>query len=191
MIDAAVTHIATQLNQHLKSSFDLQEDVVVISNILEQDGNVAAHINNKLVVFLINIERDTSPQQQRNGRAAGGERSLVSHPPIYLNLYLMFAGHFSGKNYPEALKFISNTIGFFQGRPVFDHQNSPDLDRRIDRLALDIENLDLKDLGALWGALSGKYLPSILYKVRMVALDSGDVQDRQPALQKPQSSFNQ
>ena len=41
MIDAAITHIAGELNQYLKRSFDLTEDLVVISNILEQDGSVA------------------------------------------------------------------------------------------------------------------------------------------------------
>lgn len=189
MIDAAISHIAGQLNQYLKSVFELSEDVVVISNILEQDGNVASHINNKLVVFLVNIERDTSPQRQSNGMP-GGERAVVGFPPIYLNLYLMFAGHFSGKNYPEALKFVSNTIAFFQGHPVFDHHNSPDLDRRIDKLVLDIENLNLKDLGSLWGALSGKYLPSVLYKIRMVSVDAGDVKTQVPTLKTPQNSFN-
>ncbi len=189
MIDAAISHIASQLNQHLKGLFELSEDVVVISNILEQDGNVASHINNKLVVFLVNIEKDASPQRKPNS-APGGDRLVAGVPPSQLNLYLMFAGHFSGKNYPEALKFISNTIAYFQERPVFDRQNSSDMDPRIDKLMLDIENLNLKDLGALWGALSGKYLPSILYKVRMVTVDAGEVKKPTPSLKTPQSSLN-
>ena len=40
MIYAAVSHISSQLNQFLKRSFDLVEDVVVMSNILEQDGTL-------------------------------------------------------------------------------------------------------------------------------------------------------
>ncbi|MCH8292601.1 DUF4255 domain-containing protein, partial [Candidatus Poribacteria bacterium] len=127
MIDSAISHIASQLNQFLKRSFDLNEDIVVISNILEQDGNLASHIDNKLVVFLVNIEKDTVPHRQPNGNTVGGNRSMISYPPVYLNFYLMFAAHFSGNNYLEALKFISNTISFFQRRPLFDHQNTPDL----------------------------------------------------------------
>jgi hypothetical protein len=190
MIDSAISHIASQLNQYLRRSFDLTEDVVVISNILEQDGSVASHIDNKLVVFLVNIEKDAVAHRQTNGNMSGGDRSVISYPPIYLNLYLMFAGNFSGNNYLESLKFVSNTISFFQRRPVFDHQNTPDLDSRIDKLVMDIENVNITDLNNLWSVLSGRYLPSILYKVRMVAFDSGDVITRVPKLKEPQSSVS-
>jgi len=190
MIDSAISHIASQLNQYLRRSFDLAEDVVVISNILEQDGSLASHIDNKLVVFLVNIEKDTVAHRQPNGNMVGGDRSVISYPPIYLNLYLMFAGNFSGNNYLESLKFVSNTISFFQRRPVFDHQNTPDLDGRIDKLVMDIENIKITDLNNLWSVLSGRYLPSILYKVRMVTFDSGDVITQVPTLKEPQSSVS-
>ncbi len=181
MIDAAVSHIVGQLNQYLRRSFDLTEDIAVISNILDQYGNLASNINNKLLAFLVNIEKDAVAHRKPNGNMVGGDQSVISYPPIYLNLYLMFAGNFSGSNYLESLKFISNTISFFQGSPVFDHHNTPDLDKRIDKLVMDIENVDITDLNSLWSVLSGRYMPSILYKVRMVAFDSGDVITRVPS----------
>jgi hypothetical protein len=177
VIDSAVSLIAAQLNQFLRRSLELSEDVVVVSNILEQDGTVAPNIDNKIVVFLTNIEKDTMPQAQPRAQAAGAGvgRTTVTTAPLYLNLYLMVAAYFNGSNYPEALKFISNTVHFFQSQPVLDHANTPDMDPRIDRLVLDIENLDIQQLSNLWGVLSGKYLPSVLYKVRMVAVDAGAV----------------
>jgi hypothetical protein len=176
MIHAAVSHISSQLNQFLKRSFDLNEDVVVLSNILEQDGTLAPNINNKLVVFLVNVEKETA--SSRPGNLGGFERSASTYPPVYLNLYVMVAGSFGCSNYAEALKFLSNTVSFFQRQPVFDHQVTPELDKRIDKLALDIENLNIQDLSSLWGILSGKYQPSILYKVRMVAFDAGDIRSQ-------------
>lgn len=173
MIYGAVSHIASQLNQFLKRSFDLSEDVVVVSNILEQDGTLAPNINNKLVVFLVNVERDTTSSRQ--GNLSSFALSAATYPPVFLNLYVMIAGNFNCSNYPEALKFLSNAVSFFQRQPVFDHQLTPDLDRRISKLALDIENLNIQDLSSLWGILSGKYQPSILYKVRMVSFDAGDI----------------
>ena len=189
MIDSAISHIASQLNQFLKRLFNLTEDIVVISNLVEQDGTIASDVTNKVVVFLVNIQKDTVPYRQATSTAAGSDRSVVTSPPLYLNVYLMVAGHFS--NYPEALKMMSHAISFFQRRPVFDHQNTPDLDRRIQRLAMDIENLNIQDLSNLWGVISGKYLPSILYKVRMVAFDAGDVTAQVPTLKEPASSVNQ
>lgn len=188
MIDEAVNHIVSRLNQHLRRSPDLVEDAVVVSNILEQDGSVVSNVENKLVAFLVNIQKDTMPHRQVNGTATGADRSVVTHRPVYLNLYLMFAAHFSGNNYQDALRSISNTINFFQSVPVFNHQNSPDLDERIEKLVLDIENLSMHELSTLWGVLSGKYMPSVLYRVRMIAFDSGDVVEQVSTSRVPQSS---
>jgi len=190
MIDAAISHISGELNQFLKRSFDLDEDVVVVSNILEQDGSVASHVNNKIVISLINIQQDTVPFRQQNIAGVGPARSVVTNPPVFFNLYLMFASYFSGNNYHEGLKFISSTINYFQGQPVFDRSNSPGLASNIDKLILDIENLNMSDLSGVWGMLSGKYLPSVLYKMRMVTIDSGAVIKQATSFTQPQLSVN-
>ena len=188
MIDSAITHLANQLNQYLRRTVDLNEDIVVVSNIVEQDGQLSPHVNNKLLMFLINITKDTVPTHKNSGNGAGADRSTVKYPPLFLNLHLMIAGHFNGSNYPEALKFISHAVSFFQRRPLFDHHNTPDLDNRIEKLILDMENLSVHDLSTLWGVLSGKYLPSVLYRVRMVAYDADDVVSQAPTLKAPEPS---
>ena len=182
MIDVAINHIATNVNQQLMRSFGLSEDVVVVSNLLEQDGSVATHVNNKIVLSLVNIEKESAVMSQQRGGASSAMRSVVSNPPIYFNLYLMFASYFSGSNYQEGLKFISQTIGYFQGQNVFDQQNSPGLDRNISKLMMEVYNLDITNLSNLWGVLSGKYLPSVLYKVRMVMVDSNTVRSQTMAI---------
>ena len=189
MIDTAINHIASNVNQHLMRSFGLNEDVVVVSNILEQDGTVATHVNNKIVVSLVNIEKESVPLNNVGHAPATAMRRTVSNPPVYVNLYLMFASYFSGSNYQEGLKFISNTINYLQGQSVFDQRNSPELDRNIDKLVMDIHNLDITDLSNLWGVLSGKYLPSVLYKVRMVTVDAGAVKDQIPSVTKPTATI--
>ncbi len=189
MIDSAISHIASQLNQSLKRSFDLPEDIVVISNLLEQDGTIVADVNNKVVISLVNLEKETTPLRQSATSSALQNRAVVNAPPLYFNIYLLVSACFSGSNYPEALKFISSTISYFQGQPSFDHLNTPDLDRGIDRLVLDIENMNFQELSNLWGIMSGRYLPSILYKVRMVTFDSDSVKQRVTLLQKPETSL--
>lgn len=173
MIDAALGHIAGQLNQALQRRFRIAEDLVVLSNILEQDGSMATHIADKLVMSLVNIEKETVTM--RRAQHAGAEKAAVTSPPVCLNLSVMFAANFSGANYAEALKFISSTIAFFQARSTIDRQNTPELDPRIEKLTLEIQNLGITELNNLWGILSGKYQPSILYKVRMLTLDAGEI----------------
>ena len=187
MIDTAINHIASNVNQHLMRTFGLNEDVVVVSNILEQDGTVATHVNNKIVVSLVNIEKEAVALGNPGRPAATAARRTVTSPPIYVNLYLMFASYFSGSNYQEGLKFISNTIRYLQGQSVFDQRNSPGLDPAIEKLTMDIHNLDITDLSNLWGVLSGKYLPSVLYKVRTVTVDADAVTDQVPVVTRPET----
>lgn len=182
MIDTAINHVATNVNQHLMRTFGLNEDVVVVSNILEQDGTVATHVNNKIVVSLVNIEKESVALN--NAGAPTAMRRTVTSPPLYVNLYLMFASYFSGSNYQEGLKFISNTIHYLQGQSVFDQHNSPELDRNINKLTIEMHNLDITDLSNLWGVLSGKYLPSVLYKLRMVTVDADAVKDQTQSILK-------
>jgi len=100
---------------------------------------------------------------------------------------VLFAANFSSANYPEALKFISSSIGFFQARPVIDQQNTPDLDARIEKVTLEIQNLSIMELSNLWGILSGKYMPSILYKVRMLTIDSQEISGEVPTILEPRA----
>lgn len=188
MIYAAVHHIAQQLNQYLKNTFDLSEDIAVLSNIVEQDGSLAANAANKMVVCLVSIEKDATPGHLPGRTPSGGRMAEVSYPPIHTNLYVLFAGNFNGKNYGESLKFLSYTIGFFQRNPLFTRQNSPELDPRIAKLSLDIENLNMKDLSSLWSVLSGKYLPSVLYKIRMVSFDAHAIASRVPGVTEPRTT---
>ena len=60
MIDAALSLLAGQLNQHLRGSFDLTEDLVVLSNLHEQNGALVPLVANKVVLFLTGIERETA-----------------------------------------------------------------------------------------------------------------------------------
>ena len=190
MIGAAITGIASQLNQSLRRTFKVGEDLVVVSNLSEPDGSLVSQVANKLVLFLVNIEKDTLPYRPSAVSHASLGRAGINQAPVPLNLMLMFAATFSGTNYPEALKFISHTIGFFQSRPVFDHTNTPELDQRIDKLMLDIENLGIADLSNLWGILGGKYMPSVLYRMRMVAIDSGQLSGQAPYVSQPDAGVS-
>ena len=186
MIDAALAHIAGQLNLALRrAQGGVQEDMVVLANPVDLQGRVADNVSNKLMLFLVNIERETLAYRD-SSRGAGPGRDVVGSTPAHLNLSVMCAAHFEGANYAESLKRIANAIAFFQGRPVFNHQNTPDLDPRINKLTLEIENLDTASLSHLWGVLGGRYLPSVLYKVRMVTVDPGDVRAQPTRVAQPE-----
>ena len=184
MINLAIQLLAGQLNQHLRRTYALNQDMVVVSNLLDMDGSVVPNTHNKLVIFLTNIEKDSVPGPSA-GAQGFGERILQRNSALHFNLYVMMTANFTGNNYAEALKVLSSTISFFQRNPLFSHHTSPEMDKRIEKLALDIENLSVQDLSNLWGALGGKYMPSILYRVRMVTFDSDEIIGRQPVVTMP------
>ena len=171
MIHHAVGHIVRQLNTYLKGQFDLPEDVAVLSGLVEQDGAVDPRIYNKLVFTLVNVEKEAFSSPCVREMPSLGGRVTVRSAPLHLAVLLLVSANFPGTNYEEALKFISHAALFFQGNPVFTRENAPDLPPGIERLTLEIENLEIRDLSSLWSILSGKYLPSIQYRMRLVTLD--------------------
>jgi hypothetical protein len=185
MIDLALQAIVGQLNQALRTGFAIREDIAVLGNVLEQDGSVGALLDNRIVVSLVNIERETLAQRAPRLGAHPLARSVVTEEPVHLVLSVLFAANFGGSNYGEGLKMISATVGFFQSRPVLDPLNTPGLDRRIDRLALDIANLSVAELSNLWSILSGRYLPSVLYRVRLVSVDRDQVKGTLSPVARP------
>lgn len=187
MIDSAVTQVAGRLNEFLKRHANVTYDIVRTSNLAELDGTAVTDTENKVLVFLVNVERETLPFNNLPTRSGVG-RSADSSPSVHLTLSIMVAANFSGRHYPDALKFLANSVSFFQRNPIFDHSNTPDLEGRIDRLVLDIENLSITDLSNLWGILGGKYVPSILYKMRMVTFNARDVISQTPPISASDTS---
>ncbi|PKM20954.1 MAG: DUF4255 domain-containing protein [Gammaproteobacteria bacterium HGW-Gammaproteobacteria-15] len=185
MIAKTLSQLAAQLNRFLRHSFTLEEDIVLVSNLNEADGTVLTQVNNKLALFLVGVEKEAASRVKTTLLDTGFVRSANSAPPLHLNLYVMLAANFNGTNYSDALTLLSASISFFQRNPLFTHQNLPDLDPAIERLALDMENLSIQDASNLWGMLSGKYLPSVLYKVRMISFDGADIYSQSSLLRKP------
>lgn len=179
MIYLAMSHIASELNQALRRSSLAGEDIVVLANPVEADGKADGIATNKVILFLAGIERDTLPGRQAENHG------LAYHAPTWLNVYVMAAANFPGRSYPDSLKYLSRVIAYFQAHPVFDRHSSPAMDEKIDKLILDMENLDRRELNNLWGMFGGKYMPSVLYRVRMLGIDANGVAGRRHRVAEP------
>lgn len=169
MINAVLQFLATRLNTHLHGNQSLQEDLVVVSKLLENDGRESERSINKLNLFLVNVGCDSNVRKNVKPEF-DGFRNVIPSKQVFMNLYVMLASNFKNSNYAESLKYLSKAIGFLQDHALFDRTNSPDMPIGLEKLCLDMENLSFQDLNSLWGTLGGKYVPSVLYKVRTVAL---------------------
>ena len=175
MISASLEYLQTRLDAFLTRTFKPSEGgMVVLSNICGLNGEAAAETNNKIVMQLIRIEKDTLPYSRQSGFDSS-ERRVVVNSPVYLNLSLLIAANFAPKHYPQALRYLSAVVGYFQGNSFFDQHNAPDMPSRIEKLCLDIENVGPHDLSSIWSMIGAKYLPSVIYKVRTAVLGGNHV----------------
>lgn len=188
MVHLAVHHLAAQLGQYLRRKHSLAEEIVVASSLVQPDGSPVPQAQNRLVLVLANIEKDTLVHAPNLGGGEFEGRMGVRIQPIYLNLHVLLAANFGPGSYAEALKFLSSAMAFFQRIPAFDHSTSPDLPAGIEKLVLDIENMRLQELSNLWSMLGAKHVPSVLYKVRMVAAGGGELVEARPAVSVPRPS---
>ncbi|MFO0355967.1 MAG: DUF4255 domain-containing protein [Sphingobacteriaceae bacterium] len=172
MINETLEFISVALNNHFKNVFQVTEDKTIVSNIINSDGSVPIAINDKLVVCLVNIEQETSIANLGFTHNTG-QSFQIRNQPLNINLYILFAANFN--IYSESLKFISSTISFFQGNYVFLKKNHPNMSENIDKLVFELLKTDYQSTNYLWNSLGAKYVPSMIYKVRMLTIDENNV----------------
>ena len=117
MIHNLLPIVGAELNSYLKTRYDVSEDRLILSNLVALDGSVAVEESNKIVCTLVNVQEETTLKAAQSSVYAGGMFSGGS-ANVNINLTVMFSAYFSGKNYPEALKFLSGVIYFFQSKVV-------------------------------------------------------------------------
>lgn len=123
----------------------------------------------------------TAIEQERTNLNQSPSRSVRQNPPIQLNLQVLFAAYFPG-NYLEALKFISLVLAYFQGKQVFTAQNTPELPNGVDKIVVEINNLDQHALNQLWSAIGAKMMPSVSMKIRMIVITRGQILQEVPEI---------
>ncbi|ASZ12268.1 DUF4255 domain-containing protein [Chitinophaga pendula] len=180
MIYETLSCITEEINNYFKRKLQINEDKVILSGIVNQDGSIAVQGENKIIATLINIERETVVQ--RPGTAAGRSFGTPVGPPASINLYVMFSAYFSSNNYAEALRFTSFIIAYFQSKPVFDTTNTPGLDTIIGKVIFEMESLAADKLNNVWTTLGAKYMPSVVYKVRMLTFNDAIIREFRPAV---------
>src|SRR5882757_1274769 len=164
------------LRDRLDAAFQVadprSEEWVALINPVDHDGRVSENARNKIVMVLAGLQSDKTASAVAGPVAVAGEQFAMMAPPLHINLFILFVANFSDGNYPTGLGMLSRTIAFFQQNPVFTHDRLPGLAEKIEKIALDFVSLDLTQTNHLMGMLGLKYLPSALYRLRMLSFTS-------------------
>lgn len=167
---------------NLKDPEKIRKAVVVLSNILDQDGKLAYNANagegtnHFLVISLANIQEERHLRPPHSIKEIPGPELIKQNPEVNLNLYLLFSAF--STQYETALGLISDVIKFFQAKPWFDHANTPALDPEITKIIADLNTTSFEQQNHLWGFMGAKYMPSVVYKLRTFSLMDEGITDK-------------
>jgi Pvc16 N-terminal domain len=172
MIMSALQFTNDVLDQYLKNKFSLDDRKVILNNIIDSNGSIPLANQNKVVLSLINIEKETSkPFYQRNQKLVNGNFADVNPAERY-NLDVLITSNFD--DYAETLKFLNAAIQFFQTNVSLDSSGFSNIPKGINKLEFDIEKISYHQMHSLWTAMGAKYQPSVIYKMRLVTIQGNE-----------------
>lgn len=184
MFYPALTLIRNQFNDFLLEKWEQTingtSDIVQIDNIgsLNDQQN---DLVNKVIITLLKIEEDAT---LRNGSLYTAKAKVdikKYNPPVSLNLYILIS--ITKKSYTESLQLLSDTLLFFQSKPVFYSPNTVG-NANNNELKFSVELCDLafQDIFDMWSNLGGKLYPSAVYKIRSFSVQHPDAYKEVPAI---------
>ncbi len=169
MIDKALEITAQELENYLNLRFSDRDGLeLLVTDLLNQDGSPKTYNNDVVTVTLLNLEEEKAIRNRN--------RPTGSQAAYHLNLYLLFCT-FYGENssYLMALEHLGAVLSFFQANAVMDHHSTPELNLGIEKLVFELENQNMQMQNYTWSMLGNRYVPSVLYKVRMIIIDEGQI----------------
>jgi hypothetical protein len=173
MLDIALKFLTSELNTYLSTQMTSNtNEFVEMSKLVGDDGKYIPALTGKIAASIINIEEDRIFKSQTPDHTYKNGQHVVLEPELKLNLHVIFAAHDNNDMYGEALKRISHVLTFFQSHPAFTSEEYPALDPSIEKLTMELQSLSYEQLNQVWAFIGAKQLPSVIYKVRMVSLQS-------------------
>lgn len=175
MIKESLQFLIDELNKYLIVKQVVSSDLprVVFGNVARAYDTEAPPmgvdpISNRAIVSVVNIEEDRVAKQQENYTRTETTTRFKS-PPLFVNVYMLIA--VNRNNYGQSLTWLAHIMQYFQHQNVFTPVTHPALDSKIEKLLVELYSLNFEQINHLWSTLGGKYLPSVLYKVRQITLD--------------------
>lgn len=182
MINKTLKFIRDQVNEYLRFYLGLNDNDsrVVLSNLVDNNESDNDEIpQDKVLLSLVHIEEERAFKAQ-DAHIRKKDTAYRANPEMKFNLYVLFGANYTTKNYEEGLKSLSGVIACFQGRNFFEPNNYPGLDTSIYRIVLDLYTPSMEQASQMWQAMGGKFIPSVLYKVRIVVIN-----DNRPHFEVP------
>ncbi|MEO7999753.1 MAG: DUF4255 domain-containing protein [Gemmatimonadaceae bacterium] len=167
MIDVALDFLGRQLKPYLDTHTGFDDVHVAPSRLVDNAGKMAL-ADETVGLTLINVEEERVFKDQVPSQKFVNGQHVVLAPELRLNLMVLISANYA--QYNEALKCLSLVFTYFQTNLFFTVERYPTLEPRIGKLTVELQSLTFEQLNQVWAFLGAKYLPSVVYRVRMVTL---------------------
>ncbi len=172
MIFETLSFFAAEINKYLNlklvSISDPRLKLGNVSRALDTTLVGTNSLDDKAILSLVNVEEDRVAKQHEN-EFRSGLKTIYKNPPLLLNLYVLFS--INKDDYQDSLILLGHIVQFFQYQSRFTPLTHPSLDSRIEKLTVELYTMNFEQVNHLWSTLGGKYLPSVLYKVRQLTIN--------------------
>lgn len=190
MIDQVLTAIVGFLNTHIGT---MAPDVVLGNlSLTESPQDEGTNINDSVVVSVVNIQQESTlrnlPANRQIMDVNGLPRGVARHPPLLLNVFVLIGAN--KRQYDVGLQRVSQVLSFFQANPIFTEAEIPGLPAMgLEKIIFDLHSTSFEELNQLWSIMGGKYIPSVIYKMRMAYIDSIDEVMEVPLVKSIEATF--
>ncbi len=161
MIGQTLEYLREKLKKKLGSGQgDPEVMITQLTNENKQDG--------KIVLMLVNVEEERILKAQLPREKRTGDQVQFLNPEIKLNLLVVMAA--PPGDYETSLNNLARAMTYFQGNAFYDRKKLNDKLIGIDQLSIEMVTLSFEQQNQLWASLSTRYVPSVVYKIRLVII---------------------
>ena len=166
------------------------DNVVDLKTIILQNGTLNTTDTTHITIMLVGVDEERREGVRPYYVPSDDKQFLKLNAPVEVDLFILFVAH--NTDYSTALRDLSDVLGFFQSNPVFDEQKFPALNaaaddptkpwRLIQRLSFSLQHLSFEQQNNLWAMVGAKYMPSLLYKAKLLTVFDTKAKQKQPAI---------
>lgn len=172
-------------------------DINIANVATLNDGDEFLETKSSIVLSVVNIQEDKTLKNQSIYTAKKENKTVetVAHPPQYLNISLLFTSYSKEQSkYLDGLEKLQNIIEYFQINNSFYYENTTkvlityftykDLDeveqKNHSKITLLSVSLSMEQLNQMWSYLGSKYMPSVLFEMRVLPIQKNVIAIKKP-----------
>lgn len=174
MISEAIRLIQVNLQRYIlefEPELGLDQIVIVDNIAMAEELGGSTTLSGHVVMSLVNVQEESTLKNAPPYRVSDS-RTIYQNPPVHVNLFILFSS--LHQQYVTSLRLLSRVIEFFQWQKEFSFSITPvsgSISREV-MIRPDLYSLTFEQLNHLWGALGGKQVPFVLYRMRVIALEA-------------------